>query len=104
MSNVAVITSNEFEQEVESHQGRVLVDFFAEWCAPCKMISPIIEQVSQDSSDLKVVKVDADDAQALMSKYGIRGIPTLLLFDNGAVVGSNVGAASLSQVRQFVSE
>lgn len=103
MSNVAIVNSNEFAQTVEEHQGKVLVDFYAQWCGPCKAIAPVIEQISQDYDDLKVVKVDADNAQALMTKYGIRGIPTLLLFDNGEVIGSKVGAASLAQIREFVS-
>lgn len=103
MSEVREINSSEFVQEVESYQGKVLVDFFAPWCGPCKMIAPIVDQISQEKSDLKVVKVDADNAQALMAKFGIRGIPTLLLFDNGEVVASKVGAASLTQIREFVS-
>ncbi|NQY65789.1 MAG: thioredoxin [Alteromonadaceae bacterium] len=103
MSEVREINSNEFVQEVENHQGKVLVDFFAPWCGPCKMIAPIVDQISQEKSDLKVVKVDADNAQALMVKFGIRGIPTLLLFNDGEVLASKVGAASLTQIREFVS-
>ena len=103
MSDVKVINSNEFAEEVENHQGKVLVDFYADWCGPCKMIAPIVEQISQEKSDIKVVKVNADEAQALMGKFGIRGIPTLLLFNNGEVVATKVGAASLTQIREFVS-
>ena len=103
MTKVTEIKSNEFVQEVEKHQGKVLVDFFAPWCGPCKMISPIIDQISTEQENLKIVKVNADNAQELMVKYGIRGIPTLLLFDQGEIVATKVGAASLSQIRDFVN-
>jgi len=102
MTKVAEIKSTEFGQEVENYQGKVLVDFYAAWCGPCKMIAPIVDQISTEQEDLKVVKVDADEAQELMVKYGIRGIPTLLLFNQGEVIASKVGAASLSQLREFV--
>lgn len=103
MNNVIEVSAQEFEQQVEQHQGNVLVDFYAPWCGPCKMIAPIINQISAENENLKVVKVDADNAQQLMSKYGIRGIPTLLLISNGEVVASKVGAASLSQIREFIA-
>jgi len=103
MANVIEVSATDFEQEVEQFKGRVLVDFYAEWCGPCKMIAPVVEQISQENEALKVVKVDADNAQALMTKFGIRGIPTLLLIDNGEVVATKVGAASVTQVREFVA-
>ncbi|MFT5755492.1 MAG: thioredoxin 1 [Alteromonadaceae bacterium] len=103
MANVIEVSAADFEQEVEQFKGRVLVDFYAHWCGPCKMIAPVVEQISQENEALKVVKVDADNAQALMTKFGIRGIPTLLLIDNGEVVATKVGAASVTQVREFVA-
>jgi len=103
MANVIEVSATDFEQEVEQFKGRVLVDFYAEWCGPCKMIAPVVEQISQENETLKVVKVDADNAQDLMTKFGIRGIPTLLLIDNGEVVATKVGAASVTQVREFVA-
>lgn len=104
MTQVTEVLANDFAQEVENYAGQVLVDFYAQWCGPCKMIAPIIEQIAHENNALKVVKVDADEAQALMTKYGIRGIPTLLLFNNGEVVGTKVGAASLSQVKDFIAQ
>jgi len=103
MANVIEVSAAEFEQEVEQFKGKVLVDFYAQWCGPCKMIAPVVEQISQENKDLKVVKVDADNAQELMTKFGIRGIPTLLLINNGDVIATKVGAASVSQVREFVA-
>ena len=103
MSNVIEVSSEQFVSEVEQHSGKVLVDFYAPWCGPCKMIAPVVEQISTEFSELKVVKVNADNAQELMAKFGIRGIPTLLLIDNGEVIATKVGAASVSQVREFVA-
>jgi len=103
MSNVVEVSSEQFVSEVEQHSGKVLVDFYAPWCGPCKMIAPVVEQISTEFSELKVVKVNADNAQELMVKFGIRGIPTLLLIENGELVNTKVGAASVSQVREFVA-
>jgi thioredoxin 1 len=102
MTNVSEVSSEQFVSEVEQHQGKVLVDFYAPWCGPCKMIAPIVEQISAEFTQLKVVKVNADNAQELMVRYGIRGIPTLLLIENGELINTKVGAASLSQVKEFV--
>jgi thioredoxin 1 len=103
MSNVVEVSSEQFVSEVEQHNGKVLVDFYAPWCGPCKMIAPVVEQISTEFSELKVVKVNADNAQDLMVKFGIRGIPTLLLIEDGELVSTKVGAASVSQVREFVA-
>jgi thioredoxin 1 len=103
MSNVKVINSDDFEAEVKAHEGAVLVDFFAEWCAPCKIIAPLLDQLSTERDDIKIVKVDADNAQELMIEYGIRGIPTLLLFKNGELTGTKVGALSLGKLKEFAA-
>ena len=101
---VKEITAEQYEQEVIQFQGDVLVDFYAPWCGPCKMIAPVVEQVAQENSSLKVVKIDADNSQELMAKYGIRGIPTLLLVKHGEPVATNVGAAPMSKIRAFVNQ
>jgi thioredoxin 1 len=81
----------------------VLVDYWAEWCGPCKAIAPILDEIAGDYSDrLKICKLDIDANQATPPKYGIRGIPTLMLFKNGEVEAMKVGALSKSQLQAFL--
>lgn len=101
---VAEISAEQFTQEVAQAEGKILIDFYAPWCAPCKMIAPVVEQIAQEHSDIKVLKINADNSQALMAKFGIRGIPTLLLMNNGERVATQVGAVSVSQVKNFISQ
>lgn len=102
MNQVIEITQEQFSQEVSSHKGKVLVDFYAPWCGPCKMIAPVISQIAENNENIKVVKIDADNAQQLMSQYSVRGIPTLLLLEDGQIIDRKVGAASVQQVTEFV--
>lgn len=104
MTNVQEITENEFARQVETQQGLTLVDFYAQWCGPCKVISPIVEEVASEFKALKVVKVDADEAQDVMRKYAIRSIPTLVLFKDGKPIATTVGALSLPKLREFISQ
>ena len=101
--HIAQVTDATFEAEVLKAQGPVLVDYWAEWCGPCKMITPILEEVGAEyAGRLTVAKLNIDENQATPPKYGIRGIPTLLLFVNGEVKATKVGALSKSQLTAFL--
>ncbi len=90
-----VFTEDNFTQEVLQSDKPVLVDFWATWCGPCRMIAPIIDQISTEmATQVKVGKVDVDDNNGLASTYGVRSIPTLIIFKNGEVVDTIVGATS----------
>lgn len=91
---VAHVTQNDFQAEVVSQTGTVLVDFYAQWCGPCKVTSPIIDELAGEKKDVKFVKVDVDQNQELASQYSIFSIPTFLIFKNGKVVSQFVGAQS----------
>ena len=96
------ITDANFEEIINSDKP-VLVDFWAEWCGPCKMIAPILDEVSKEyAGRLKVAKLNIDENQQTPPKYGIRGIPTLMLFKNGNVEATKVGALSKSQLTAFI--
>ena len=85
-------------------EGTVLIDFFATWCGPCKMLSPVIEQVEGEHPELKVVKVDVDEAPAIAAKYGIQAIPTLFLLKDGKMVDKRMGYLNKNQLESFVTK
>ncbi len=101
--HVHYISDDSFEEEVLQAGVPVLVDYWADWCGPCKMISPILDEVAKEyAGKLKVCKLNIDENQATPPKFGIRGIPTLMIFKNGNVEATKVGALSKSQLTAFV--
>ena len=103
MSEIVHITDSTFDGEVLKADKPVLVDFWADWCGPCKMIAPILDDVSKDyAGKLKVAKLNIDENPATPPKYGIRGIPTLMIFKSGNVEATKVGAVSKSQLTAFI--
>ena len=103
--NITHVTDGTFDRDVLSADGPVLVDYWAEWCGPCKMIAPILEEIASEYGDrLKVTKLDIDSNTATPQQYSIRGIPTLMIFKDGKVQATKVGALSKSQLKAFVDQ
>lgn len=101
--NIVYLSDGTFEDEVLKSEQPVLVDYWAEWCGPCKMIAPILDEIAGEyTGKLKVAKLNIDDNPDTPPKYGIRGIPTLMLFKGGNVEATKVGAVSKSQLTAFI--
>jgi thioredoxin 1 len=99
------ISDATFEQDVLNAGKPVLVDYWAEWCGPCKMIAPILDEVAGQYGDkLQVAKMNVDENREIPAKFGIRGIPTLMLFKNGELAATKVGAMSKAQLTQFLEQ
>ena len=102
--DIVNITDETFEEEVLKSQSPVLVDYWAEWCGPCKMIAPVLEEIAKEyAGRIKVGKLNIDENPQTPPKFGIRGIPTLMLFKNGNVEATKVGAVSKSQLTAFIN-
>ncbi len=101
--NVKEYSANDFKTEVVESDTPVLVDFWAEWCGPCKVIAPVVEELAKDyEGKIKFGKVNVDDHNMVASEYGVRSIPTLLIFKNGAVVNQIVGAVPKEKITDIL--
>ena len=101
--NIIEVTEATFDREVLKATGPVVVDFYAPWCGPCKMIAPLLEQLAGEfSGSLKFAKLDVDDAPELAGRYGVRGVPTLMLFGAGQVIDQAVGAGALKTLQTWI--
>lgn len=96
--SMITLTKENFEQEVLRSDKPVLVDFWASWCGPCRMVSPIVDEIAEERSDIKVGKVNVDEQQMLAAQFSVMSIPTLLVFKNGQVVNQAVGARPKQQI------
>ena len=96
------INSENFEEEVIKSEKIVLIDFFADWCGPCKMLSPIVEEFAKENNEIKVVKVNVNDSPDLAVKYGVMSIPTLVVIKNGEEVNRSVGLIDKSEILDLV--
>ncbi len=97
-----VITKDNFQSEVLDYSGTVLIDFWADWCGPCRMLSPIVDEVAAENPAIKVGKVNVDAEQELAAQFGIMSIPTLLVFKNGQKSGESVGLIPKEQVEKLI--
>ncbi len=96
------VDDRNFIEEVIKYDGKVLVDFYAVWCGPCKMLSPIIEQVASERPDVKICKVNVDESPVISSQFGIMSIPTLIAFENGAQVAKSIGLLTREEVLKML--
>jgi thioredoxin 1 len=100
---ILYLNDDDFDDKVLKASGPVLVDYWAEWCGPCKMIAPVLEEIAKDyEGKLTIAKLNIDDNPSTPQRYGVRGIPTLMLFKNGEVEATKVGALSKSQLSSFL--
>ncbi|WP_306028184.1 thioredoxin [Stappia sp. MMSF_3263] len=99
----AVVTDESFESDVLKASGTVVVDFWAEWCGPCKMIAPALEEISEEMGDqVKITKLNIDENQNVAMKYGVRSIPTLIMFKDGEPIATQIGAAPKNKLADWI--
>lgn len=99
---VAKITSQNFDEKVLQSAKTVLVDFYADWCGPCKMLSPVVEQIAQENGACDVFKLNVDEAPEIASRYGVMSIPTLIVFKNGEAAAQTVGVQSKQNIQSML--
>lgn len=100
--SVTEITSKNFEAEVTASEKTVLVDFWASWCGPCRMLSPVVDEIAEERSDIKVCKINVDDEQELAGRFGVMSIPTLIVFSGGQVKNKSVGVIPKEKILEML--
>lgn len=96
------VNDSQFQAEVLNSATPVLIDFYAEWCGPCKQLGPILDEVAGERSDIKIAKVNIDESPEAPQKYGVRGVPTMMIFKNGQVVATKVGSLPKSKLVEWI--
>lgn len=102
MKRIIDINHEDFEELLKTSIKPIVIDFWAEWCGPCKMIAPILEEISEEREDVMIVKVDVDNVRAVAEKYGIRSIPTLMVIKDGEVQATKIGANTKQSIVSFI--
>lgn len=100
--SVIEITSKNFEAEVTASEKTVLIDFWASWCGPCRMLSPVVDEIAEERSDIKVCKINVDDEQELAGRFGVMSIPTLVVFSGGQVKNKSVGVIPKEKILEML--
>ena len=98
------ITNQDFEKEVLQNEKEVLIDFYADWCGPCKMLAPIIEEIAKENEKVKVVKINLDESEDLAMKYQVMSIPTLIIMKNGQIIKRSVGFVEKDEILNMINE
>ncbi len=101
---IVELTSENFETEVIQSDKPVLVDFWAEWCGPCRMVAPVLDEIAQENTDVRIAKLNVDSEQELAMKYGVQSIPTFVLFRKGEIAGRMIGAMPKANFESFIAE
>ncbi|MGL6154231.1 MAG: thioredoxin [Cetobacterium sp.] len=104
MSNIVKLDMNNFKQEVLEAKGVVLVDFWADWCGPCKMLGPILDELSMELKNIKIAKVNVDESGELAGEYGIRSIPTMIVFKDGEKIDQMVGLKQKAELKELLQQ
>lgn len=100
--SVTTVTQSNFEQEVLKSPVPVLVDFWASWCGPCRMLSPVVDEIGAEREDVKVCKINVDEEQELAVQFGVMSIPTLMVFKNGAAANTSVGVIPKEKILEMI--